>query len=227
LAAAGCVACLCAASVLWWIVASAHAPKRWLSGQPASNFAVLETAATPDDSLPQEVVGTLVSSSEPEFTSADIRSARRVLADKPTWLIRAANGELCLVGIVYPLTDSALRARFTPTVTRECAAEGDAESGHLVGTQSLGVSVTTSVMARVVGVVPNGTASVVIVARDRQSVSAAVERNAYEAIVQEPVAVTFTTYHGDHRDAHEVTLATFNKRNARPNPHPATAVGLD
>jgi len=226
-AAGSCVVCLFGAGTAWTVASVTYTPPRLTIVRRSASFAVLQSPATPDDSLPQEVAGTLVSSVEPEFSSADIRRARRVLADRPTWLIRATDGELCLVGIVYPLAGSALRARFTPTVTRECAPEGGAESGHLVGTQSLGVSVATSEMARVVGVVPNGTVSVVIVAQDGQRVLAAVERNAYEVIVREPVAVTFTTYHGHHRVTHEVTLATFNKRSVRPNPRPATAVGLN
>jgi hypothetical protein len=218
LAAAAAVACLCVASALWIAASVGHEPPRGVIVRRSSSFAVLETPATPDDSLPQEVVDALVHSVEPEITRTAMRTARRVLADNPTWLVRAPDGELCLVGIVYPLPGSWLRAHFTPTVTRECAPERDAASGRLVGTQSLGVSVATSEMARVVGVVPNGTGSVVIVARDGQRAAAMVDRNAYELTVREPVALTFTTTHRGHRVTRHIALATFNKRDARQTP---------
>lgn len=99
---------------------------------PASTgFAVSRTPATPDDALPAEVATRLAESFKPKFTRADIRAARRVLAQTPAWLLPNGNGEVCLVhrvnSLVAATPDSAAASLYRHT----CAPEGQAKQGSL------------------------------------------------------------------------------------------------
>ena len=174
------------------------------------DFAVFDDGPTPSDALSWEVAATLSRSVKPEFAEAEIKEARRVLANAPGWLVPAASGEICLVQLIYPVIGAVHGEVLPPTPVTSCEPEALAEAGQLVGTHSLSSSVTRATDANVTGVVPNGVATVTIIARHGRSVIVDVVRNAYEVVVADPVAVRFiTTSHGKPI-THTVRLATFS-----------------
>jgi hypothetical protein len=188
---------------------------------PSAGFAVFDSVPVADDTVPREVATALSQSAHPEFSNADIRAARRVLANSPGWLIPATNGALCLVRLVYPLVASVDGTASAPIPSQTCAPESAAQAGRLVETQSLATSGTQARDAKVVGVVPNGVTTVDILLRHRSSMTVAVIRNAYEAVVAAPFAVRFvTSRHGDQRVT--IPLTTFSTRSRSPQPihHP-------
>lgn len=190
--------------------------------QPGQVFPVLDTPATPGDAVPPEVAASLTNSVDPEFTRADVRGARRILADEPGWLVVAADGELCLFYVLYALADPARGWKYEPpTVAHACVPEGEADAGDLVVAQSLGSSVAASDAARVAGVAPNGVRLVTVRSR-RRSVEVPVDRDGYEVVVGEPVAVTFVTVHGGASLKHVIPVGTFSK-SAAPQPAPRSA----
>jgi hypothetical protein len=173
-------------------------------------FAVFDGAPTSSDALPGEVAATLSRSVNPEFGKAEIKEARRVLANEPGWLVPAANGEICLVQLIYPLVAKEHGQVSPPATTTSCEPEGSAEAGQLVGTHSLSASLTQATDSNVTGVAPNGVATVKIISSRGRSTSVDVIRNAYEVVVADPVAVRFTTTSHGKSITHTVRLTTFS-----------------
>ena len=177
---------------------------------PRPGFAVFDGAPTPSDALPAEVAATLTRSTKPEFGNAEIKDARRVLANDPGWLVPAANGEVCLVQLIYPLIAPAHGEVLPPTPATSCAPEAQVQAGQLVGTHSLSASVTRVADSTVTGVVPDGVAAVTIISSHARSTTLDVVRNAYEATVRDPVAVRFVTTSHGKPETHTVQLTTFS-----------------
>jgi hypothetical protein len=179
-------------------------------------LAVFSGTPTPDDVIPAEMSAAIAQSERPEFTSADIRAARRVLSDDPGWLLPATNGEICLERTVYPLLTESKGVVPPPTRSQSCATEAEVRAGRLVEAQALLTSGTQAKSSRVVGVVPNGVTTVTIVLRRRPHVSVEVIHNAYEAIVPDPIKVQFVTRRGSQLEEHVIPLITFSTRSAAP-----------
>lgn len=178
-----------------------------------SGFAVFNQASTAGDVIPREVATTLAQSTQPEFSYNDIQAARRVLPDEPGWLVPAVNGELCLVRLVYPLTSSVHGAPLSPRPSRTCASESTTLAGGLVVTASLA---TSGKATQVFGIVPDGVTSVKIVVREGHAVRIGVLRNAYSAIVLQPVKVEFLTIRNHHTMTEAVPLSVSAIRNTAP-----------
>jgi len=182
--------------------------------QPAtmspSDFAVFDDAPAPSDALTGEVAAALLRSLQPEFGKAQIKEARRVLANDPGWLIPAANGEVCLVQLIYPVIGVVHGEALPPAPVTSCEPEVLAEAGQLVGTHSLSASLTQAADSNVTGVAPNGVATVKIVSSHGRSITVDVVRNAYEVVVRDPVAVRFTTTSHGKPTPHTVRLTTFS-----------------
>jgi hypothetical protein len=185
------------------------------SARVTSGIGVLSVGRSPDDLLPPEVVMFLSGSVRPEYTPADLRAARRVLANEPGWLLPAADGEICLVRVVYPLLSGSGRASLPPTDSQVCEPGAGVLDGHLVETQSLSATPAQGV-TRVVGIVPDGVAKVLVVLAGGATAMVPVQRNAYEVIVREPVAVRFVRRHGSRVTAHRIELSTFGGRRVAP-----------
>jgi hypothetical protein len=179
------------------------------------SFRVFRSQVTPNDELPTEVVASLAGSSHPIFERRGIHEARRVLPDRPGWLVPAANGEVCLVDYIYPTIPTLDGLVLLPAVTHSCASESEAQGGRLLESQSLtsGVSART---ARVVGVVPNAVHSVTVIRRHGPPVAVDVMRNAYEVVVTEPVAVRVITRKAGKEYTRTVEVALVQARNAKP-----------
>jgi hypothetical protein len=173
-------------------------------------FAVFDDAPTPSDALTGEVAGTLSRSVQPEFGKAEIADARRVLANDPGWLVPAANGEICLVQLIYPVIGAVHGEVLPPTPETACQPEALVEAGQLVGTHSLSASLTQATDSNVTGVAPNGVATVKIISSRGRSTSVDVIRNAYEVVVADPIAVRFTTTSHGKPITHTVRLTTFS-----------------
>jgi hypothetical protein len=185
---------------------------------PSAAFEVFDDASTADDLLPREAAAALSQSPEPEFTEVDIRDARRVLAEDPVWLVPTTNDELCLVRVVYPLVATAHGKALSPATTHTCTTEAAAQAGRLVETESLAASPSGSRSTRVVGVAPNGVLTVAITSTVHTHTTVAVDRNAYETVLDDPDVVTFVT-HRDHRPVTQaVPLAFFNSLTASRQP---------
>jgi len=178
---------------------------------PVAGFAVFDASPTANDALPAEVAASLRDSLAPEFSSADIRAARRVLALEPGWLVPVSNGEICLVRSVYPLATGGHSKPLPPTIQHSCASDAAAREGRLVATQSLATSLGGSPSARVVGVIPTGVASVTIVSRSGQSTTVAVDRNAYETVIREPATIRFVTVGHARRIKREIPIVTVSR----------------
>jgi hypothetical protein len=181
-------------------------------------LAVFADAPTPSDSLPREAIASLANSVQPEFSAVDIHTARRVLANTPGWIVPASDGELCMVRVVYPVAPTP-GVPFSPSVAYRCSTEPEVEAGRLVETQYLGTTVSRSPHARVVGVAPNGVASVTIVTGDGLQTAVAVTRNAYEAIVDDPVVARFVTFKDGHSHQNAIPLARMPVLSAAPKPN--------
>lgn len=177
---------------------------------PRPGFAVFDGVPTSSDSLPAEVATALSRSVQLAFGKAEIREARRVLVNAPGWLVPAANGKICLVELIDPLVAKEDGQVLPPATTMSCAPEASAEAGRLVGTRSLSASLTKATDSNVTGVAPNGVATVKIIVSHGRSLTVDVVRNAYEAVVADPVAVRFTTTSHGKRITHTVRLATFS-----------------
>jgi hypothetical protein len=182
---------------------------------PHPGLAVFDGSPTPADALPPEIIAMLSRSSHPEFGKADIRAARRVLANDPGWLVPASNGEMCLVRLVYPLIAKVHSATLPPIPLHTCATKHSAETGRLVETQSLATSGTRSHDNKIVGIAPNSVATVKILSDRGSDTTVDVIRNAYEAIVVDPVAVLFLTLGHGKVLTHTVPLTTFSATNER------------
>jgi hypothetical protein len=180
-----------------------------------SGVGVLSVGRSPDDLLPPEVLMFLSESVRPEYTPADLRAARRVLANEPGWLLPAADGEICLVRVVYPLLSGSGSASLPPTDSQVCESESGVLGGRLVETQSLSAT-SAQGMTRVVGVVPDGVAKVLVVLAGGATAVVPVQRNAYEVIVRGPVAVRFVRRQDSRVTAHRIELSIFGGRRVAP-----------
>jgi hypothetical protein len=183
-----------------------------------SGFAVLNTSAKPDDVVPKEVSTALAESVQPEFTSADIRAARRVLADEPVWLVPAVEGRLCMVRLVFPLVTGAQGRDLGPIPAQVCASEAEARAGELVSTHSLATSATRRASTSIVGIVPDGVRQVSLISRLGTSTTLPVIRNSYATVALEPASVTFVVDRGGRRVTRMVPLATFRSQSSFPGP---------
>jgi hypothetical protein len=182
-----------------------------------AGLAVLGEAPMSSDLLPAEVVTALTQSVRPEFTGADLRSARRVLPLNPGWLVPAEDGQACLVRLVYPLIATERGTPLGPTPSYVCASEVATREGRLVETQSLTTSGTGTRNARVVGVVPNGVAAVTLVSGNGRQVTVPVFRNAYEAIAVDPIVVRFVVVDSHHQMKRSIRLTNFSSVNSVPH----------
>jgi hypothetical protein len=176
---------------------------------PQPGFSVFAGSPTSSDALPDEIATQLPQNVDHKFAKADIRDARRVLADDPGWLVPAANAEICLVQLIYPLIPVVHGEVLRPAPSTSCASEASAQAGRLVGTRSLSTSTTRATKTSVTGIVPNGVSTVTIVSARGQQTIADVMRNAYEAVATDPVAVRFVTTSHGKPTTHTVKLATF------------------
>lgn len=183
--------------------------------EPLPSLAVFATPPDETDLLPPTVSAVLLRSATPEFTNADLRQARRVLADKPGWLVPASNGEICLVDLVYPTVSKPDGNALPPSPVESCAPEGEAQAGRLVETQSLTASVYAR-LARVIGVAANGTSTVSVLFRNRRPLVINVLRNAYEVVAREPIGIRFTERVGHRTDTHTVSLSLIQAKNKLP-----------
>ncbi len=198
-------------------VACGGTPHRSARAPTVGGLAVFGEAPTSSDLLPAEVVTALTQSVRPEFTHADLRSARRVLPLNPGWLVPAEDGQACLVRLVYPLIAAEHGAPLSPTPSYVCASEAETREGRLFETQSLTISGTGTRNARVVGVAPNGVAAVTLVSGKGRQVTVPVFRNAYEAIAVDPIVVRFVVADGRHQMKRSIRLTNFSSVNAVPH----------
>jgi len=166
---------------------------------------VLRTPRTGDDVLPTDIAASLARSDEREFSPADIHAARRILANKPAWLVPDATGELCLVDLVYaPAGERTGSAVLPPTLSTSCAPQTAARNGGLVETQSAN---TASRAVRVVGVAADGVRMVTVLVSRGAPVVADVIRNGYEVVVRKPVSLRFAVYARGHHSTQTVPIA--------------------
>ena len=87
---------------------------------------------------------------------------------------------------------SAVRGgHFPPILTHICKSVRAAELGELVEVQTLSTSTSHVGPVRVIGVAPDGVATIVIRATGGRSTRAPVIDNTYEAVVVHPTAVEF------------------------------------
>lgn len=183
---------------------------------PSEGFAVLRTTRNSDDALPSELASVLSQSTQPEFTEHDMYAARRILALNPGWLIPAANGEVCLARLVYPLSPPDAASVSSPIPANTCVPEASAQAGRLVETQSLSTTVSAPGRDRVVGVAPDGVTTVNILQRNGRHVAVPVIRNGYEAIASDPVAVRLAVSLDRRQVIDVIPLRTFSARNPSP-----------
>jgi len=174
------------------------------AGAPSLAFEVSATPATSEDALPQDVADTLAGSAHPEFVAADLRAARRVLAQDGGWLVPADDGEACLVRLAYSLL--APRGSIPPSTRHVCMSEKLAQEGRLLEAESFATPQKPNPKARVVGIVPNGVSSVTFRSRGGQRTVIPTVRNAYEAIVVEPVSLTFVARQGGKTTRHSIEI---------------------
>jgi hypothetical protein len=174
---------------------------------PLPRFAVF-ASRTEDDELPGEVTVTLAHSHNPKFSNADIDDARRLRALQPVWLVPASEDKVCIVRILYPLPGATQGTGTARAIGHTCNSEGEAETGELVETHTLGPSPSGWSRMSVIGIAPDGVADVTITARNALATTAPVQRNAYEAVVAGPVSVTFRTHHDHRAERHVIPLGS-------------------
>jgi hypothetical protein len=165
----------------------------------SSPFAVFQSPATRRDALPPSMARYLLTASKPAFSITDIRDARKVLSKQEGWLIPAAEGELCLARVVYPLLPTNNGKRLPPSLSQTCASETEAVDGRLLETQSLSTTFAKRLPTFVDGIVPDGVHHVVVRSIGDASKAVPVVRNAYEVIVVNPRSVTFVAEQAGRR----------------------------
>lgn len=165
-----------------------------------TNFAVLAATPNSDDTPPATVVASLREAGD-QF----MRARRVLVGSDPGWLVLTSSGELCLVRLVYPLV-LAVSGQLPPPITSKvCASEQETESGYLVETDSLIAHVNDPERNIVVGIVPDGVATVKIIEADGRTRVSPVTHNAYEALAAYPSSVEFVSR--GHR--HTVVVKSF------------------
>jgi hypothetical protein len=128
------------------------------------------------------------------------------LADDPGWLLPASNGEICFIRLVYPLVASAKGEDLHAVPTYSCQSEANARAGRMVETQDLITAQGRAGKVRVVGVVPDGVAQVSIEERGGRNVPIPTAQNAYEAVLDAPVSVSYVRRDRNHLQRYTVTL---------------------
>ncbi|MGE5700789.1 MAG: hypothetical protein ACM3VU_00070 [Arthrospira platensis] len=166
--------------------------------------------------IPADIALALAENPQPGFNGADLRAAKRVLADEPGWLLPAANGELCLVRVVYPLVSESKGVVLPPARSLTCASEAKIQAGRLVDVQALLTSGTKAKESKVVGVAPNRVSTVTVISRDGRQLPVVVRQGAYEAVVANPVGLSFTTRDSGRLEKHVIALSTFSGQSATP-----------
>lgn len=201
--------------------ADRHAPR---SAQPAGAFSVFAQQANADDVVPQLIDEALEQSVQPEFTRSDIAAARRVLPDDPVWLVPAANGELCMARLKFPLVAS-FHGTPLPTIPAiVCAGQAAALAGRLVVTQSLALRARTATApTRVIGVVPDGASRVRVIFRHGKAMSVEARRNGYELILDDPERIQFQIRRTGKLITETVPLVTPSFGNTTPSHSPGEA----
>jgi len=185
--------------------AAARAAAR--ASDSGESFTVLRTARQSSDRLSSSVRATLAQSTRPAFDSIDLTDARHVPSATPAWLVPAANGELCLVRLVYALVGGPGGKPLPPSTVLLCASLEVAQSGGLVATQSTSATARGS-QFHVVGVAPSGVSSATITASDGRRSTVPVVRNVYAATSSDPVAVTLVTHSSGGSVSRTVQLET-------------------
>lgn len=171
-------------------------------------FAVLTTSAAAGTRLPQSLRAYLDGQRQVAFSKSDLGAARRVVADKPYWLVPAETGVLCLTGLIYPSASRATGGPGLPPLPAvTCTPDKNAEAGRLITYQLLTTANGTYRSTRVVGVVPNGVATVTIDRRHAPPISLPVVRNGYETMITHPVRLQFVAREGARARHHNVDLA--------------------
>lgn len=177
---------------------------------PRPAFAVFDGAPSAADAVTPEVAATLSRSIKPEFDNAEIEDARRVLADDPGWLLPAANGEICLVQLIYPVANADHVEALPALPVISCEPQARAQAGELVATHSLSSSVTEAAKIQVVGIVPDGVRTVKIISHAERAPTVDVVRNAYEAVVPDPVSIRFVTATDHKQITHVIALVSYS-----------------
>jgi hypothetical protein len=195
---------------------SSKKPRRLSSAVSASAFAVLQTPDSASEAMPSWVSHDLVANGEPSLSSADVRGARRVLANQQAWLIPAPEGKLCLARIVDPLVSQINGERLYPSLTRSCASLAETEAGQLHESQSLSTSFKRRMPTRVVGVVPDGVSKVTINYEGGASTEVTVTRNAYEDVLINPSSVSFTATASSHSHRYVFKLSSVAGASSTP-----------
>jgi len=154
-------------------------------------FHVLHRPASRGDIIPRAFAANLQKSDESPITPRDVAAARRVLQHDPAWLLPAEGEEVCLARVLYPLVSAVRGGHFPPILTHICKSVRAAELGELVEVQTLSTSTSHVGPVRVIGVAPDGVATIVIRATGGRSTRAPVIDNTYEAVVVHPTAVEF------------------------------------
>jgi len=186
---------------------------------PTPGLAAFDAPATREDRVSHEVATALSQNLRPEFSTRDIHAARRVLLDHPGWLVPAEDGEVCLVHVIYPTVTELGGAALPPATAEVCAPEAVVLAEGIVESQSL-TSGTYARTARIVGVVPNDVGTVTITSRAGERTPVTVIRNAYEAILEEPVAVSFVVHRRGHPYTHAVGVRMVQARSRAPVERP-------
>lgn len=206
----------CASVVVAALVIGGVPEKRVPQGSVRSGLATLEAPAAEGDALPSQVVASLAASVHHEFSAQDLRRARRVLADQPAWLLPASEGEICLVRVVYPRVQNW---DLGPLVVPSCDSRAGVEAGELVEVESRLASAARA-KARVVGIVPDGVTAVDVESTEHQVTRVPVMRNAFEAIVGDPVRAWFVRRVGDRSSVEPIALAGIPTNGATGPPVP-------
>ncbi len=173
-------------------------------------ISVLTEKASSDDALPRQIEEALTQSTRPRFSGPDRSAARRLLPEEPAWLVPAANGELCIARIVYPLIARLHGEPLAPVVAVACATQAATVAGKLVVTQSLATAprASTSSPTRVLGVLPDGATGVRLVFARGKSAPDEPIRNGYEIVVEDPERLQFLVRQGNGTRAESVRLVT-------------------
>jgi hypothetical protein len=193
----------CACVVVAALVIGEGPEKRMPQGTVRSGLATLEAPAAEGDALPSQVVASLATSVNHEFTPQDLRRARRVLSDQPAWLLPASGGEICLVRVVYPRVQYA---DLEPLISPSCASRAGIEAGELVEVESHSASAARA-RACVVGIVPDGVTAVDVESTEHQVTRVPVMRNAFEAFVGDPARAWFVRRVGERFSVERIALA--------------------
>jgi hypothetical protein len=128
--------------------------------------------------------------------------------------------------LVYPTITRLEGELLRPSIAHNCALEAKAQAGAIVESQSLtcGLNART---ARIVGVSPDGVATVTVLARDGPPIVAAVIRNAYDVMVNDPVAIRFVVNRESRSYTHTIRLAIVQAGGVAPPAGRHEAINCD